>query len=182
MYRPLIFSAMSIIALMGSVGTAQADAPPELKSKVEAQTKKLTPLGTDEKVVEAVRAYNTNPPAVATDMTQDKWKDLTVLSSEVKTFTKNALATYLRSKKEDVVSELFVSGADGGKVAFLAKTSSWSHKGKPKHDVPMKGKIWTGTVEVDESTGKQQIQIGIPVLDKGKAIGSIVVALDVMKL
>jgi hypothetical protein len=182
MYRSLFIVSMGIFAFTMNVGTAQADVPPDLKAKVEAHTKKLSPLSNDATVIEAVRAYNSNPPAAAKDMTQEKWKDLTILSPEIKTFTKNALATYLRGKKEDVVSELFVSGADGGKVAFLAKTSSWSHKGKPKHDVPMKGKVWTGSVEVDESTGKQQIQIGLPVLDKGKAIGSIVIALDVMKL
>jgi hypothetical protein len=173
---------MGIFGSLGGMGIVRADAPPELKTKVEEQTKKLSFLSTDTTVLEAVIAFNANPPAVAVDMTQEKWKDLTVLSPEVKTFTKNALATYLRGKKTDVISELFVSGANGGKVAFLAKTSNFSHKGKPKHDVPMKGKVWTGSVEVDESTGKQQIQIGLPVLEKGKAIGSIVVALDVTKL
>jgi hypothetical protein len=80
------------------------------------------------------------------------------------------------------VSEAFVSGADGGKVAFLGKTSNWSHKGKPKHDQPMSGKTWQGQVEVDESSGLQQVQVAVPVLDGGKPIGSLVVGLSVGKL
>jgi hypothetical protein len=68
------------------------------------------------------------------------------------------------------------------KVAFLSKTTSWSHKGKAKHDVPMAGKTWQGTIEVDKSTGQQQIQIAVPVLDGGKPIGSLVVGLAVAKL
>jgi hypothetical protein len=67
-------------------------------------------------------------------------------------------------------------------VAFLSKTSSWSHKGKPKHDVPMMGKIWYGTVETDESTGQLQVQVGIPVLDGARPIGSIVVGFSVSRL
>ena len=75
-----------------------------------------------------------------------------------------------------------MSGADGTKVAFLAKTTSWSHKGRDKHQIPMSGKTWYGPMEVDESSGIQQIQVGIPVLDGGKPIGSIVVGLSVAKL
>jgi len=75
-----------------------------------------------------------------------------------------------------------VSAADGTKVAFFAKTSSWSHKGKAKHEQPMQGKDWTGSVEVDESTGAEQIQIGLPVLDGGKPIGSVVIGLAIAKM
>ena len=77
---------------------------------------------------------------------------------------------------------MFLSGSDGAKVAFLAKTSSWSHKGKAKHDDPMAGKVWQGAVEVDESTGLQQVQVGVPVLEGGKPIGSLVVGLSLAKL
>jgi hypothetical protein len=46
----------------------------------------------------------------------------------------------------------------------------------------MKGETWYGEVEVDESTGVQQVQISVPVLDGDKAIGSLVVGLNVSKL
>jgi hypothetical protein len=105
-----------------------------------------------------------------------------MLSPDVKAFSKNDLASYLRTIKDATISEIFVSCADGTKAAFLSKTSNWSHKGKPKHDVPMSGKTWTGKPELDESTGVQQIQIGLPVLDNGKPIGSIVVGLNLSKL
>jgi len=51
-----------------------------------------------------------------------------------------------------------------------------------QHDAPMSGKTWYGQVEVDQSSGAQQIQLGIPVLDGGKPIGSIVIGLKVTKL
>jgi hypothetical protein len=46
----------------------------------------------------------------------------------------------------------------------------------------MSGKSWQGKVEVDESTGLQQVQVAVPVLDNGQAIGSLVVGLSLSKL
>lgn len=155
---------------------------PELKSKVEAKAKQLQVLGSDPAVVSAVKAYNASPSAEARAMTNEKWKSLTVLDPFVRSLTRNPLGEYLKAKRDEAAAECFVSGADGGKVAFLSKTTSWSHKGKEKHTVPMSGKIYYGPVEVDESTGVQMVQVGLPVLDGGKPIGSIVVGLAVSKL
>jgi hypothetical protein len=156
--------------------------PAEIKPVVEAKAKELLSWGADPKIVAAVKAYNTNPPAEAKGMTNEKWKGLSVLDPAVRAFTKNELGLYLKTKKDAVVGECFVSGADGGKVAFLNKTTSWSHQGKDKHSQPMAGKTFFGPVEVDESSGLQLVQIGVPVMDGGKPIGSIVVGLVVSKL
>ena len=142
----------------------------------------LRPLQSDQKTVAAVKQSNTTPSPEAAAMTNDKWKTLSILSPEVKAFAKNDLAQYLNKNKPVFVSELFVSAADGSKVAFISKPTSWTHKGKPKHDLPMQGKNWTGEIEVDESTGLQQIQVSIPVLDGKKPIGSIVFGLNIAKL
>lgn len=81
-----------------------------------------------------------------------------------------------------MVTEIFVNAADGTKVAFLSKTSNWSHKGKPKHDDPMAGKTWQGSIEMDESTGLKSIQVAVPVMDGGKAIGSMTIGYSITKL
>jgi len=156
--------------------------PADVKAKVDKKIAELQSLSTDATIVAEVKAYNTTPPAATKDMTNDKWKTLTVLSPEVRDLTKNKLATYLKTKKTAEIDEFFVSGNDGGKVGFLAKPSNWCHKGKPKHDVAMTGKTWIGEVEMDESSGKQSIQFSIPVLDGGKAIGSIVIGLAISEL
>jgi hypothetical protein len=115
-------------------------------------------------------------------MTQDKWKGLSVLDPLVRGFAKNDAAVLLKSKQGSVVTESFLSGSDGTKVAFLSKPTNWSHKGKDKHESPMSGKTWQGPVETDESTGQRQLQVAVPVLDGGKPIGSLVVGLGVSKL
>lgn len=172
----LVLSALSVLCL----GTAAPAA--DAAAKAAAKAKALAWMSTDPQVVAAVRQHNASPSAEAKAMTQEKWKALPVLDPFVRGLSKNALAEHLKGKRDPAWSELFVSGADGSKVALFNKTSSWSHKGKEKHDVPMQGRTWIGEIEVDASSGMEQIQVGLPVLDGGKAIGSVVVGLAVSKL
>jgi hypothetical protein len=171
----LFVFTVAAAAQMTDLTTAQ-------KNRVAALLKEYQVLGSDPVVVKAVREFNAAPPPETKGMTQGKWAGLTVLGTEVKSISKNPLAEYLKTKRTPAMAELFVSGADGTKVAFFAKTTGWSHKGKPKHDVPMTGKTWTGAQEQDESSGKITVQVSFPVLDGGKPIGSIVIGLDVGKL
>jgi hypothetical protein len=150
---------------------------PAMKAKAESKISAIKAWGSDPQIVAAVKAYNASPPAGAKEMTNEKWTSLTVLDPFVRSFGKDPLAEYLKSKRDESIAEVFVSGADGGKVAFISKTTSWSHKGKPKHEVPMSGKTFIGPIETDESSGQQQFQVGVPVLEGGKPIGSIVVGL-----
>jgi hypothetical protein len=152
------------------------------QAKVDAKVKEIQSWAADRAVVEAVKAYNGAKSAEAAAMDQPQWSAATVLDPFVRSLTKNTAAEFLKAHKGDVVSEAFVSGADGGKVAFLAKPTNWSHKGKPKHDAPMSGKTWRGDIEVDQSSGLQQIQVAVPVLDGARPIGSLVVGLSVIKL
>ena len=161
---------------------ASAALDPALQAKVDAQVKAIQAWASDPTVVAAVKAQNTTPPADFAAMTQDKWATLSVLDPFVREFSKNGAAGVLKAKKSDVVAEAFISAADGRKVAFLSKPSNWSHKGKPKHDVPMTGKTWQGPVEVDESSGIQSVQVAVPVMDGGKPIGALTVGLAVAKL
>jgi hypothetical protein len=159
-----------------------AELPADISSAIDKAIPALTAIAIDQKTISAVKQCNTNPSPETVSMTNDKWKTLSILSPEVKAFAKNDLAQYLNKNKPIYVTELFVSAADGSKVAFISKPTNWSHKGKPKHDLPMQGKKWTGEIEVDESTGLQQIQVALPVLDNKKPIGSIVFGLSIAKL
>ena len=178
-----ILSVIAMAAVVTGLFISSANAlDAEVKAKIDAKLTAIKALAADPAVVKAVQEANTNPSEEVKAMTQDKWKALPVIDPFVRSFTKNDAATAIKSKKEECVSEAFVSSADGKKVAFLAKTSSWSHAGKPKHDKPMKNETWYGEVEVDESTGVQQVQVSVPVLDGDKPIGSLVVGLNVSKL
>jgi len=176
-------TACLIVLICAVAGVGQA--PPEIKAKLDAKIKQLASLASDPEVVNAVKAHNATPAgAEAQAMTTEKWHSLSVLDPFVRATAKTPLSEYLKTKKktDDTIAKVFVSGADGFKVGFDAKTEHWTHKGMPKHEVPMSGQTWIGPVKVDDSTGQQLIQVGLPVLDGGKPIGSIVVGLRVDKL
>ncbi len=177
--RRIIFFALFALAASGLIA---APLTAEQKILLDSQIKNFIGLGTDPVVVKALKDYIAAPPAELKGMTQDAWAKLSVLSPEIKALTKNSLATYLKTKKTEIVAEFFVSAPGGEKAALFSKSTSWSHKGKAKHDVPMTGKTWIGESELDESSGKTTVQFSFPVLDGGKAIGSIVIGLDMALL
>jgi hypothetical protein len=178
---PLYLLLVVSLILTRTSGSAQT-IPPATQVKIDAQLKTIAAWAAEPSIVDAVRAHNASLPAEHAGLTQDKWRALTVLDPIVRAFSKNPAGQFLKSKKSDLVVEAFVSDAAGLKVAFIAKTSNWSHGGKPKHDVPMTGKAWQGPIEVDESTGQQQLQVAVPVLDGSKPIGSLVIGLSMAKL
>lgn len=158
------------------------DLDAKIQAKIDAQLKEVQKLAAESAVVSAVKDQNAKPSADVEAMTQDKWKSLTLTDEFVKSLAKNKAAEVLKARKGEFISEAFVSDLKGRKVAFLSKTTSWCHAGKPKHDDPLKNKTWQGEVEVDESSGVQQIQIAVPILDGDKPIGSLVVGLNITKL
>jgi hypothetical protein len=169
-----------VLSLCTSVRGEQIDA--DVQARINVKLKEITAWAASPEIVKTVKARNLAGPGIYKDMTQAKWKTLSVLDPQVRVLTRNEVALYIKSKKDPAVSEAFASCADGTKVGFLTKTTYWDHTGKPKHDQPMKGEIWRGPLEVDESTGVQQIQVAVPILDEGKAIGSLVVGLELAKL
>jgi hypothetical protein len=167
-----------LLILSGGPAFAQASAD-ALKARVEEQIKVITSWAADPAIVDAVKAHNAALPPEQLALNQEKWSTLIVLDPLIRSFTRNPAGQFLKTKKSPLITEAFVSDAAGRKVAFLAKTTQWSHQGKPKHEVPMSGKPWQGTVELDDSSGRQQLQIAVPVLDGGEPIGSLVVGLSV---
>ena len=165
------------LCFAGSLGAQALTA--DQRTKVEAKLETLKAWGTDPAVIDGIKAP---APAWAAAMTQEKWDSLSILGQEVKDLTKNPLGVWLKAHKDPVITEIFVSRADGTKAGFTAKTTNWNHTGKAKHDTPMKGKTWIGEIEKDESTGMRQVQVSFPIIDGGKVIGSVVVGLQVTKL
>jgi len=182
--RRYLRSLLTVGLVLGCLadGARAAGVDAALQAKLDAQARTLKGLAAAPAVVAAVKAVNEKVPSEYAAMTEPRWSGLSVLDPFVRKFTQNDAAMFLKTSKAAEVSEAFVSAANGMKVAFLSKTTSWNHKGKPKHDVPMSGKTWQGPIEIDKSTGQQQIQIAVPVLDGGKPIGSLVVGLAISKL
>jgi len=151
--------------------------PRELKAKVDERIDALRGWGRDEKIVQAVKAYNAEPGEEAKTMTEEKWQSLGLLDSFVRGLSRNALAEYLRGKRDAEIAQLYVCGANGTKVALLSKTAGWSDRRLDKHHRPMSGLKWIGEIETDDVTGARVLEVAVPVRDRGKPIGSLVAAL-----
>ena len=152
------------------------------QAKVDARREVIAGWGKDPELVAAVKALNAAPPAEGQGMTQTDWEKLMIVDPRIKGLQANKVGAFLKNKKEGWVAEAIVSLADGTKAGFITKTSGWSHKGKAKHDKPMAGETWQGEIELDKSTGKEQLQVAVPVMDGGTAIGSLVVGIDLSRL
>lgn len=180
-WRLALVLLLVLVVLPGRGGEA-LPADDALQARIDEKRQVIQAWAQEPVVVGYVRAHNAAGGGSKTGITQEKWKTLSVLDPLVRSFTRNPAASLLRERKTEVISEAFISGADGTKAAFLSKPSNWNHQGKPKHELPMAGKSWQGLVEMDESTGLRQVQISVPVLDGGVPIGSLVVGLKVTKL
>lgn len=177
----VVLSLCAWLSAMPALRAADA-LDPAIQAKVDAQIKAVQTWAADPVIVNAVKAQNASLPADFAAMTQDKWKDLSKMDPFVRALDKNPAGENLKARKTDAVIRCFLSDAAGLKVAFTSKTLSWSHKGDPKHETPMTGKVWQGALELDKASGVEQVQISVPVLDNGKPIGSLVTAFNSSKL
>lgn len=175
---------LSFLAPLQLSFSSPSDLTSEQKIKLEQRLLQLEKIAADPVLVAAVKERNTQTSEAYKQMTQEKWKSASILDPSVRSLAKNPVALILKQTQatDAALSEAFVSAADGTKVAFLSKPTSWSHKGNAKHDQAMQGKRWMGKVEVDESSGLRQIQVSVPILIDGKPAGSLVAGFQVLKL
>ncbi len=182
----------ALLVLLPSIASAQ-DAPkkfeitPVLQKQLDAWKAQAAKWAADPEITTAVAEQNGKGPIAGMD--EKKWKGLKRRSADVEAFQKNpagkSLAAFAATT-HGIVSELFLSAQKGEKVAFLEKTTSYVHAGRPKFDVPFtKATAWQGEPEFDESTQTYALQIAVPVFDPKDAkqpIGVLVVGINITQL
>lgn len=174
----IIFQLCFVVLFAGPLRGADS----VLKSRLEPHVQAAVKLAASPELVEAVVAQNRSRPESFPLMHEQKWKTLETTHPHIFAFKKNVVCKFLQKVRGRVISEAFVNDAEGYKVGFIEKPLHWNHRGKPKHDEPMTGKIWIGPVENDESSGTKQVQIGVPIWSEGHPIGSLIVGLSVFEL
>ncbi len=177
-----ILAALSLTFLCGMLTPARAQDQKEIEFKItpalqaELDSWKQTAIEwvADPTLVAAVQEANAAGPIE--DMDKKAWTKLPENSRVVASLTMNPVAKALIAKMKETkgaVSEVFLNGDKGHKVAFAQKTSSYIHAGKSKFDVPFTTlKPWQGKPEADKSTFTHQIQISVPVLEPKNADGT----------
>ncbi len=152
----------------------------ELKPKLEKYFVKIESITSDESFLKLVMKYSIE--AEKSQLNNSKWKSLAVRDPEVQKILKNELSILLKNEFGKLVSEAFINSKNGNKLAFISKPTSFNHKGKEKHEVPLKGTKWIGEPEVDQSTGEKQIQISAPIYINKNIIGTIVLGIKLVNI
>lgn len=171
------------LVLVGTVHAADSAVTPKMQSTLDAQKKVIAAWAADPVLVAAVKAQNKKGPIPGMD--NAAWKATPRSDPLVQALQKNPAGVWLTGKlktSDGLFTEAFLSAAKGEKVAFVEKTTSYTHAGSVKFDVPMSGKEWQGEPEFGESSQVYAVQISTPVLDNGKTIGVLVVGVSMKKL
>ncbi|MCP5159866.1 MAG: hypothetical protein H6975_10725 [Gammaproteobacteria bacterium] len=163
---------------------AAFEVTPAIQKELDQLTEMLKGWAADPVIVNAVIAQNQKGPII--DMDNAKWKSVRRSDALIKAFQSNDAGQWLKQKldeSQNLYSEAFLNASQGEKVAFVAKTSSYLHRGSAKFDRPFtSGQSWQGEPEFDESSQTHQIQISVPVLVDGKPTGVLVVGVNLTQL
>ncbi len=174
----LATATITLLALPARAELSQAHLKRLLRNKIEA----AEDLADSEKVLQAVREQNKRDLSLDEIKRRDReWiatSELTPLKNAVLT---NDVANYFRSLvtfENSIYSEIFLTGRHGETIAAYPLTTDYWQGDEEKWTKAYaggNGEVYVGPVAYDESSKSDSVQISVPVLDKGKAIGVIVV-------
>jgi hypothetical protein len=161
---------------------------PELRAKVEARIAIARLWAADPVVVEAVRDANESPRSMEEIAALDaRWRASTGVDAFIRSFLDRPTSERLRELRAShpELQEAFVTDRLGANVALTNKTSDFYQGDEDKFREAFadgKGGTHMGELKRDESIQSYSVQIGVPVLDEGAAIGVLVVTVNVEKL
>lgn len=177
-------AVVSLVATLAWAGGSCFEVMPVVQDEITQKIWLANGWANSAPVVEAVLAQNQKGPIAGMD--NPKWKTVPENDAIVQGFIKNEAAMFLKEelgKTDGIVTGAFLNAALGEKVAFTEKTGSYIHKGSAKFDAPFtSGKAWQGQPELDDSGKVYEVQVSVPVLSDGKAIGVLVVEINATKL
>jgi hypothetical protein len=148
----------------------------------------LAQLGTDPIIVKAVKDENARGKALADIQAMDKkWMDTAGIADYMRALMESECGRHLQGiqKGTPYYSEIFVMDNQGANVAMTDKTSDYWQGDEAKFKQSFKGgagSVYIDEVKFDDSTQAYLVQVSVPVMDGGKAIGAITIGVDVDKL
>ena len=157
------------------------------RQELQGQVSGLQKYASHPVMLEALRKQN------AAGMTLEKIKAIDKAWQEGKqeafavSLQQNTVGRFLRNEllaSEDVYSEAFLCDQQGAVVGEYPATSDYWQGDEEKFTACYnngEGKVFVGPLEFDGSTWTHSVQISVPVNDKGKTIGVLVVGIKNIK-
>ncbi|MBF0241913.1 MAG: cache domain-containing protein [Desulfamplus sp.] len=148
----------------------------------------LKPYGSDPIIVKAVKEANQQNKTLQQIKELDqKWKDTPGVADYMKAIMESECGKHLISiqKSAKYYDEIFVMDNQGANVAMIDKTSDYWQGDEDKFIKSFKdgaGDIFVDDVEFDDSTQAYLVQVSVPVMEDGKAIGAITFGINIDNL
>lgn len=178
-----VLVALAIVVVTAGIASAQDKTVPKSLVKFAQQT--LVTFGEDSQLVALVARSNANPQDVAKLKALDvRWQK----KDNVEAFVKELMASPASQRlaavmgKHPYLPEAFIMNAQGTIIGETNRTSTYWKGEQEKFTAAYaggSGAIWYGKLEFDESTNTNSVQISVPVVKGGKAIGAICFTVNV---
>ncbi len=180
----LVVACMIVIALSGVLPAAEK-APQKV---IDLANSTLVKLGTDNTIIQAVKAENAKNKTLAQVKELDaKWKATPGIAGFMKPLMESKCGRHLSSiqNASPYYAEIFVMDNLGGNVCMTDKTSDYWQGDEAKFKESYKdgkGALHVSKVKFDDSTQTYVVQVSVPVVDGSEIIGAITFGVDVDKI
>jgi hypothetical protein len=148
----------------------------------------LKAWGENPLVVKAVKAQNAKGMSLDQIKQRDEqWRNSTGLDAQMRQMIDGPLGKELSKleKSKPYFYEIFVMDNQGANVAMTNKTSDYWQGDEAKFTESFKGGAGAehvSDVEFDESAQAYLVQVSVPVMDAGAAIGAITIGINIDEL
>jgi hypothetical protein len=154
------------------VSAAQADLPPDLKSKVDKYKAKLVEWAADPAVIAAVKEANAKGPIAG--MNNGKWEDLDkqdpVVVAMLSSPASKMMSTWEAGDKG--INKLYLRDKDANLVAASSKPLLYNNGNRDFIKQALKGTAFNSSEpKPDPATQIRSVHASVPVKDGGKVIG-----------
>lgn len=176
---------VGLICILGSSAVFAEQAPQAVKDLAATN---LAALGSDPVIVAAVKEQNAMGKSLDDiKATDKKWQETAGIDAFMQSLMDSSCAKRLGEiiGSEAYFAEIFVMDNQGANVAMTGKTSDYWQGDEAKFAKSFAdgaGAVFVDEVEFDDSSQAYLVQVSVPVMDAGKAIGAITFGIDVEKV
>lgn len=149
-----------------------------LRNKVED----VRELAANPTLIDAVHKHNAKGQSLEEIKQLDKaWMATKEMTPRKKALQQNELGHYFQTLVDfnrSIYSEMFLTDRNGATVAAYPPTTDYWQGDEKKWSEAFnagEGKVYIGSVEFDESSQVNSVQISVPVVTDGKTIGVLIV-------
>ncbi|NLC70324.1 MAG: hypothetical protein GX751_03065 [Desulfuromonadaceae bacterium] len=186
--RKACLSAIGALVLPLFLGIGWSSAAPPSTEVVQLANTKLAKIGTDPVIVAAVKAENAKGKTLADIQSLDeKWIAERGIAGYMTELINSDVGRHLSNilYSTEYIMEIFVMDNQGANVAMTGKTSDYWQGDEKKFKNAFnegKGGVFIDEAGFDLSCQAFVMQISVPVMEGGKAIGAITFSVDIDRI